>query len=352
MAFWDNIHFPYFNMQELNLDWIMKELKRIAGFMPQDGNVGDILTRKSEGASWEPPEAVNININALPEDTEIGDNDQLIFYDISAQSNRKIKPPNLLDSMMSNGFPLMDGTASPGTSKKPARYDHKHPTDTTAYGGKKVKFVAGVARYENGEWSLLDGSGHAPLNMSIAAGQTNESGFTITHNIGATKVLSLVCAPDDGYSQQGVVCGASAGLDSSNVSVSWPFGAGSIVKNSGGASIYTHSPVISLGNTDIVSSVEEQLNTSLGDYLKVTFTADAAQKGIFSIHPVNGYEWKLLGATDGYVQLQAYKAGVKQTLPLPVNDAWLILQKQLYGKPSGITHTTCNIWIFGVFEVS
>lgn len=131
MAFWDNIRFPYFNMQELNLDWIMRELKRIAGYMPQDGNVGDILTRKSEGAAWEPPEAVNININALPEDTEIGDNDQLVFYDISAQANRKIKPPNLLDSMMSNGTPLMDGTASPGTSKKPARYDHKHPTDTS-----------------------------------------------------------------------------------------------------------------------------------------------------------------------------------------------------------------------------
>ena len=131
MAFWDNIRFPYFNFQELNLDWIMSELKRIAGFMPQDGNVGDILTRKSEGAAWEPPEAVNININALPEDTEIGENDQLVFYDISAQANRKIKPPNLLDSMMSNGSPLMDGTASPGTSKKPARYDHKHPTDTS-----------------------------------------------------------------------------------------------------------------------------------------------------------------------------------------------------------------------------
>lgn len=131
MAFFDNIKFPFFTMQELNLDWLLKEVKRIAGFMPQDGNVGDVLTRKSDGAEWEPPEAVNININALPEDTEIGDNDQLIFYDISAQANRKIKPPNLLDSMMSNGTPLMDGTASAGTSKKPARYDHKHPTDTS-----------------------------------------------------------------------------------------------------------------------------------------------------------------------------------------------------------------------------
>lgn len=131
MAFWDNIRFPYFNMQELNLDWIMRELKRIAGFMPQDGNVGDILTRKSEGAAWEPPEAVNINIDGLPQDTQIMDNDQLIFYDISAQANRKIKPPDLMDSMCSNGTPLMNGTGAAGTSKKPARYDHVHPTDTS-----------------------------------------------------------------------------------------------------------------------------------------------------------------------------------------------------------------------------
>lgn len=163
MAFWDNIRFPYFNMQELNLDWIMKELKRIAGFMPQDGNVGDILTRKSEGAAWEPPEAVNININGLPEDTEIGDNDQLVFYDISAQANRKIKPPDLLDSMMSNGTPLKDGTASPGTSKKPARYDHRHPTDTSrqaALTGTQMNAVnsgAPSASFNNGTLKIENG---------------------------------------------------------------------------------------------------------------------------------------------------------------------------------------------------
>lgn len=163
MAFWDNIRFPYFNFQELNLDWIMSELKRIAGFMPQDGNVGDILTRKTDGASWEPPEAVNININALPEDTEIGDNDQLVFYDISAQANRKIKPPNLLDSMMSNGTPLMDGTASAGTSKKPARYDHKHPTDTSrqaALSGTQMNAVnsgAPANAFSSGKLNIANG---------------------------------------------------------------------------------------------------------------------------------------------------------------------------------------------------
>lgn len=131
MAFFDNIKFPFFTLQELNLDWLLNEMKRISGFMPQDGNPGEILTRKSDGAAWEPPEAVNINIDGLPQDSQIMDNDQLIFYDISAQANRKIKPPDLLDSMCSNGTPYMNGTGSAGTSKKPSRYDHVHPTDTS-----------------------------------------------------------------------------------------------------------------------------------------------------------------------------------------------------------------------------
>lgn len=131
MSMFDNIRFPYFNLQQLNLDWLLNEVKRIAGFMPQDGNVGDILTRKSDGAAWEQPAAVQVDINGLPADTQIMDNDELIFYDVSAQANRKIKPPDLLDSMSSNAYPSMDGTASAGTSKKPARYDHVHPTDTS-----------------------------------------------------------------------------------------------------------------------------------------------------------------------------------------------------------------------------
>lgn len=192
MAFWDNIRFPYFNMQELNLDWIMKELKRIAGFMPQDGNVGDILTRKSDGAAWEPPEAVNININGLPEDTEIGENDQLIFYDISAQANRKIKPPNLLDSMMSNGTPLMDGTASPGTSKKPARYDHKHPTDTSrqaALTGAQMNAVnsgAPASSFSSGKLKIANGGtgadNAADARVNLCSGLSYTTNGLVTNN--------------------------------------------------------------------------------------------------------------------------------------------------------------------------
>lgn len=131
MSLFNGIKWPYATMQQLNLDWILTEIKRVMGFFPEDGNAGEVLMKTEEGTAWEPLEAVDLNINALPEDTELTDTDKLVFYDLSASANRKITAPNLLNSMMSNGSPLMDGTGSAGTSKKPARADHRHPTDTS-----------------------------------------------------------------------------------------------------------------------------------------------------------------------------------------------------------------------------
>lgn len=52
MSYFDNIKFPYFNMQQLNLDWIMSKIKGIMGFLPDDGTVGQILRRTADGAEW------------------------------------------------------------------------------------------------------------------------------------------------------------------------------------------------------------------------------------------------------------------------------------------------------------
>lgn len=131
MSLFNGIKWPYATMQQLNLDWILTEIKRVLGFFPESGNPGTVLMKTEDGTAWEELEAVDININGVPEDTELTDTDKLIFYDVSSSANRKITAPNLLNSMMSNGTPLMDGTGSAGTSKKPARYDHRHPTDTT-----------------------------------------------------------------------------------------------------------------------------------------------------------------------------------------------------------------------------
>lgn len=160
MSLFNGIKWPYANMQQLNLDWILTEIKRIMGFFPDEGETGTVLMKTDEGTAWEELPAIDININGVPEDTELTDTDKLIFYDVSSSANRKITAPNLLNSMMSNGTPLMDGTGSAGTSKKPARYDHRHPTDTTR--APASYFQNNALKIENG------GTGATTVQGAIA----------------------------------------------------------------------------------------------------------------------------------------------------------------------------------------
>ena len=160
MGLFNNMKFPAWTMQQLNLDWILQEIKRVLGFFPESGNPGTVLMKTDDGTAWEELPAIDININGVPEDTELTDTDKLIFYDVSSSANRKITAPNLLNSMMSNGTPLMDGTASAGTSKKPARYDHKHPTDTTR--APASYFQNNALKIENG------GTGATTVQGAIA----------------------------------------------------------------------------------------------------------------------------------------------------------------------------------------
>lgn len=46
------INFPYPDMQQLNLDWVLNRLKAIMRFIPSGGAVGQILRRTSTGAEW------------------------------------------------------------------------------------------------------------------------------------------------------------------------------------------------------------------------------------------------------------------------------------------------------------
>ena len=46
------VEFPYFNMQQLNLDWVIDKIKGMLSFLPDDGAVGQILRRTADGAEW------------------------------------------------------------------------------------------------------------------------------------------------------------------------------------------------------------------------------------------------------------------------------------------------------------
>lgn len=181
MSLFNGIKWPYATMQQLNLDWILTEIKRIMGFFPDEGETGTVLMKTDGGTAWEELPAIDININGVPEDTELTDTDKLIFYDVSSSANRKITAPNLLNAMMSNGTPLMDGTGSAGTSKKPARYDHRHPTDTTRQAALSGAQMAAVN--SGAPANSFDANGV----LKFANGGLNESGVS-SNGIGYCKM--------------------------------------------------------------------------------------------------------------------------------------------------------------------
>lgn len=200
MGMFDNIKFPFLTHQQLNLDWILNEIKRVMGFFPESGDPGTVLMKTEDGTAWEELAAVDININGVPEDTELSDTDKLIFYDVSASANRKITAPNLLNSMMSNGTPLMDGTGSAGTSKKPARYDHRHPTDTSRQ-------------------AALSGTQMAAVNSGAPANSFDSNGVLKFAHGGMNESAINYCKMPDGTIIQ---WGRAINTASGSVAVSFP----------------------------------------------------------------------------------------------------------------------------------
>ena len=92
------IKFPFMNGQQLNLDWIMQQLRAILNFMPTDqGAVGDVLQRGTNGATWQPLTSVVYDIDGMDTAAEVTASDEIPIYDVSAQGNYKTTVQDILD---------------------------------------------------------------------------------------------------------------------------------------------------------------------------------------------------------------------------------------------------------------
>ena len=92
------IKFPFMNGQQLNLDWIMQQLRAILNFIPMDqGAVGDVLQRGTNGAKWQPLTSVVYDIDGMDTAAEVTASDEIPIYDVSAQGNYKATVQDILD---------------------------------------------------------------------------------------------------------------------------------------------------------------------------------------------------------------------------------------------------------------
>lgn len=90
------IRFPFTSLQQLNLDWLLEQMKKIMQLLPFNGVAGDVLQRTVDGAAWQPIGAVSMDIHGLTSTTP-ATNDELPIYDNDLVGNYKVTVQDLLD---------------------------------------------------------------------------------------------------------------------------------------------------------------------------------------------------------------------------------------------------------------
>ena len=106
--------FPFFSMQQLNLDWIMTQLKKVLAFLPFDGSPGQILQRGSDRARWVNIGAVSMDIHGLQTSTDVRGADELPVYNTTVEGNRKMTISALAAMIPSPAAPVQSVNGQTG----------------------------------------------------------------------------------------------------------------------------------------------------------------------------------------------------------------------------------------------
>lgn len=198
MAVFEN--FPYTNFHELNLDWIIREMKRlVAAWDEMSGQVtatahtsavpevtvtGDLKegmefdfglvpgatgAQGPEGPEGPAGEGIEIkdvlsSVSDLPATGDVGDVYEVLdggvyhLYVWSETSQAFIDTGTLGSVSPSGSTPLMDGTASAGSATTYSRGDHVHPHDTSKWdvpvSGTDIKTINTASILGSGDISL------------------------------------------------------------------------------------------------------------------------------------------------------------------------------------------------------
>ena len=103
--------FPYTNLGDINLDWIIKQVK--------------LLTKRVEELD---PEDITERLNQVEAEAEQAS------IDAASAVTAATAAQTAVNNLPSDALPIVDGTASAGSNAKLSRADHVHPHDTASDG--------------------------------------------------------------------------------------------------------------------------------------------------------------------------------------------------------------------------
>ena len=83
---------------------------------------------------------------------------------------------------------------------------------------KDVRIVSGVLRNSGEGWQLIEDRSHSSLNCNSVYSVDSAGFITVDYSgINAKSVISFIAVPDESFAKDGYSCGASVGLEYSNI---------------------------------------------------------------------------------------------------------------------------------------
>ena len=166
-----NIFPPFTTMQECNLDWILTKVKNILRFVPDDGQVGQILRRTRSGAEWSDEQGGGGAVNSVNGQTGTV---VLTAADVGALPDSTPIPTNTSDLNNDSGFITSAQAPVQSVNGQTGSVSLSIPTKTSDLNNDSGFITAGQAPVQsvNGQTGTVTLS--IPTNTSDL---NNDSGF-------------------------------------------------------------------------------------------------------------------------------------------------------------------------------
>lgn len=210
--------------------------------------------------------------------------------------------------------------------------------------GRKYRVLAGVIRNTGSGFAWIDDSGHKPVGFSPTITQ-DAVGITVNYGFTATKVLALVAAPDESFTNLGYMFGSSVGLSSAVIYASDPTGFHDYVTWNGSA--WTSL-------TGFITSTSMNGTTGLITFNHDDVGAEHQYAGIVSLRTAGANRMSQEGQSATQLGALVYPFNSSTSLKAPTTDLRFWINRQGVRKvpPSELVQPSTNIWLYGLMEVA